>query len=373
MYELIPITVTSIVLALLSHNHSRYDRLNFRYMRKEQLYFGIMAVAMTLFVGLRTDYNDTFTYRYIYDSIPKDVSLTEGIDWLRVGDNPGFTFTNRVMKRLGFSTQSFLMCYAGVTVGIYLWFLRKYTCNLPFTIFLFVTFCGYTFILAAIKQCMAMALCMVATDRAIRKRYTSFVFWVLLAIMYHPYAMMFFVVPFLTYCPWSIMTVVILAAFALAGFIMDSLIGTILSVTDLLGEKYDATSFTGEGVNPFRLAAVSVPILMSFLTQKQIAYKRDRVQNLMVNLSMLNGEIMFIALFGTANYFARLANYFLPFQALAMPWLMTHFDKKSRQLLTTAAVGAYILYFMYENTYSGGFDGGYAAISLWQYLGSLFG
>ena len=372
MSELIPITVFSIVLAFVSHYFSQFDPLHDRYVYKERFVFLVMAVAMVLFVGLRTGYNDTGTYQQIYNAIPEDTSLTEGIQWLKVGENPGFHFTNRVLVRLGFSTQSYLMFYAVITVGIFLWFLRKYTCDLPFTIFLFVTFCGYTFTLAAIKQCMAMALCMVATDRAIRKKYFSFALWVVLAMLYHPYALMYFVVPFLMFRPWSMMTVVMLGIFGAAGLVMESLLGTLLNVTDMLGEGYDATSFTGEGVNPFRLAAILVPILVSLITRKQIEGENDRVQNLMVNLSMLNGEIMFVALFGTANYFARLANYFLPFQALAMPWLLTHFERRSRKVVTSLAVVCYALFFVYSNAIHESFDHHFYSTTLWEYLKSLF-
>ncbi len=372
MSELIPITVAAIVLAILSHRASEYDPIRSRYGRQDRLWFGIMAVAMILFCGLRTGYNDTGTYQSIYNAIAKDVDLLEGINWLKLGENPGFSFTNHVLVRLGFSTQSFLMFYAVVTVGIYLWFLRKYTCQLPLTVFLFVTFCGYTFTLAAIKQCMAMALCMVATDRAIRGKYISFVLWVLLGALYHPYALMYLIVPLLMFRPWSIMTIVMLMVFAVAGMIMEQLLGTILSVTDMLGENYDATSFTGEGVNPFRLAAISVPILVSFLTRRQIANENNREQNLMVNLAMLNGEIMFLALFGTANYFARLANYFLPFQALAIPWLLTHLERRSKRLMTICAAGCYVLFFVYSNAIHESFDHHFYSTTLWEYLMSLF-
>lgn len=372
MSELIPITVAAIVLAILSHRASEYDPIRCRYGRQDRFWFGIMAVAMVLFVGLRTGYNDTGTYQSIYNSIPNDVDLWAGIDWLKFGENPGFHLTNRILVRLGFSTQSFLMFYAIITVGIYLWFLRKYTSQLSLTIFLFVTFCGYTFTLAAIKQCMAMALCMVATDRAIRGKYVSFVLWVLLGMLYHPYALMYLIVPFLMFRPWSSMTLIMLMAFAVAGMVMEQLLGTLLSVTDMLGENYDASSFTGEGVNPFRLAAISVPILVSFLTRRQIANENNREQNLMVNLAMLNGEIMFLALFGTANYFARLANYFLPFQALAMPWLLTHFDKRSKRLVTICAVGCYALFFVYSNAIHESFDDHFYSTTLLEYLKSLF-
>lgn len=372
MSELIPITVVSIVLALLSHYYSDYDSINARYRKKERFFYCVMAIALILYAGLRTIYNDTYTYRSIYNTIPRDTSLMGGIEWFKLGENPGFHFTNRVLVRLGFSTQSYLMFYSAITLGIYLWFFRKYTCNLPVTIFLFVTFCGFTFTMAAIKQCMAMALCMVATDRSIRGKHISFVLWVLIASLYHPYALMYLVVPALFFRPWSVTGVIVVILFACAGMVMESLLGTILNVTDMLGENYDADAFIGEGVNPFRLSAISVPILLSLLTRRQIERENNRTQYLMVNLAMLNGEIMFLALFGTANYFARLANYFLPFQAVAIPWLMNHFEQRSKKMLMSVAAVAYILFFIYENMYSGGFDNIFSSITLWEYLTSLF-
>lgn len=371
MSELIPITVAGIVLSMLSHFFSEYDPIRSRYGRKDRFFYAILVVVMILFVGLRTGYNDTGTYQAVYGVTPASGSLFEGMNW-ELGENPGFHLTNRILRHLGFSTQSFLMFYAVITVGIHLWFYRKYSCNFPLTIFLFITFCGYTFTLAAIKQCMAMALATVATDRALRKKYPAFLFWVLLASTYHPYALMYLLVPFLTFRPWSGWTVIMLGAFAVAGFAMEQLMGTLVDITSMLGENYDAESFTGEGVNPFRLAAIAVPVLVSFLTRRVIAQEKDKTNYLMLNLSMLNAEIMFVALFGTANYFARLANYFLPFQALAMPWLFTHFEPKSKRLITSVAVACYAAFFYYSNAIHESFDHHFYSTTLWDYLVSLF-
>lgn len=371
MSELLPITVAAIVLAILSHRASEYDPIHRRYGRQDRLWFGIMAVAMVLFVGLRTQYNDTDNYEWIYNNMDLPTSLTSNMRW-EMGENPLFVLTNRVLHRLGFSAQSFLLFYAAATVGLNLWFLHKYSCDLPFAVFLFFVVGAFTFTMAAIKQCMAMAICLIAVDRALRGKYLSFVLWVLLAAGFHPYALMYLLVPLLMFRPWSSMTVVMLAVFAVIGVIMESLIGTIVDVTDMLGENFDAESFTGEGVNPFRVAVVAVPILVSFLTRQQIANENNRVQNLMVNLAMLNGEIMFVGLFGTANYFARLANYFLPFQAMAMPWLLSHFETRSRRLMTWGAVGGYCAFYVASNVILNSFDDQYASVTVWKYLRSLF-
>lgn len=372
MSELIPITVAAIVLSILSHRASEYDTIRCRYGRQDRLFYGFITVTMIIFCGLRTWFNDTAVYRGIYAAIPKDVALFDGIDWLKVGENPGFTFTNRLLVRLNFSTQSFLMFYSTITVGIYMWFLHKYSCNIWLSVFLLFTTGTFTFTMAAIKQCVAVAFCLLATDRALEKKYGSFLFWILVATLYHPYALMYLVVPILTFRPWSGWTYVALLVFALAGVFIETLIGTVLDITDLLGESYDANAFSGEGVNPFRLAVISVPTLVSFVTQRVIRHYEEKDNRLFVNLSALNAEIMFVGLFGTANYFARLANYFLIFQSLALPWLFTHFKKESKILITTTAVICYIVYFVYSYAIHESFNEQYNSIPLWEYLGSLF-
>lgn len=224
MSELIPIIVFSVVMAYLSHCSSEYYTIESKYGRKDWVFFTIMAVGMILFAGLRTGYNDTGTYLYGYEQIDPNLGVTEGINWTKIGENPGFWVTNRILVKLGAAPQTFLMFYAIVTVGIYLWFIRKYSCNLPLSIFMLVTFAGYTFALAAIKQCMAMALCMIATDRAINKKYLTFAALVLVASLFHPYALMYLAVPFLTFRPWSYKTALMVGAFALLGISLQSLI-----------------------------------------------------------------------------------------------------------------------------------------------------
>jgi len=178
-------------------------------------------------------------------------------------------------------------------------------------------------------------------------------------------------VPLLLFTPWTKMTYWMLGVFGAAGILLQPLMGTIINITTMLGEGYSVEEFSGEGVNPFRLAVVAVPVVLSFMTRRVIAKKNDRVMNVMVNLVTLNAAIMYVALFGTANYFARLANYFLIFQCITIPWLFSNFDRQTRQWLIPAAMACYVLYFYYSNGISQPFDDYYSAISLREYLQSL--
>ena len=358
-------------MAVLSHLRSGYDPIDGVYRHKARLFYAALSVALIALGGVRTFYNDTSTYLVGYEQLREFPERYQNLDRLKLGDNPGFIFTQGILLRLNASNQTFLMVFSIFTVGTTLWFYHKYSCYLWLSILMFLSISGYTFHMAAIKQCTAMAFCLIATDRAINKKYIMFVFLVLLGSLFHPYALMYLIVPFLFFRPWSKATLFMIAIFAAAGFGMELLIGTILNVTDMLGEHYNAASFVGEGVNPFRLLIVSVPAVLAFLVKDQIGEQKEKNQYLLVNLAMLNAEIMFVALFGTANYFARLANYFLPFQALAIPWLLKLFDQRGRRSMMFLAVLGYSLYFIYSQAVHESFDSCYYGITFWDYLSGL--
>lgn len=373
MRKLLPIFLLGVGLAVLSDKLSvvGYDKHGDKiYRRKEKFLFILMAIILVVFVGLRTNYNDTGAYRHAYELITPGLENIANVN-LDLGANPGFFITNLILKTIGFSTQSFLMFYAIITVGIYLWFIRKYADNLWLSVFLFFTMGCYTFTMAAIKQCVAVAFCLVATDRFIQKKNIKFVFWVLVASTFHPYSLMYLIVPFLNFEPWCWKTLFLLILFALIGFGMQSLIGTVIDITMMLGEEYDASTFMGEGINIFRLAVVWVPVVVSFVTRNYLKANNTKADNIILNLSILNAEIMFVGLFGTANYFGRLANYFLIFQALCLPHLFKGFTKESKQIISLLCVVGFILYFYYANVINQNFDAMFRSISFFEYLKNI--
>lgn len=184
---------------------------------------------------------------------------------------------------------------------------------------------------------------------------------------------MYLLVPFMEFRPWTKKTYWMLAIFLTAGFLLRPLIGTVVNITTLLGEEYTVSSFTGEGVNVFRVLVCNVPLVLSFLYRKKLFINSSKAENLIVNLTMLNGAIMFVGLFGTANYFGRLANYFLIFQSLALPWMFKKIGGRDGKMLTILMVLGFIAYFYYANAINQPFDQGFARLSISEYLAQLGG
>lgn len=82
---------------------------------------------------------------------------------------------------------------------------------------------------------------------------------------------------------------------------------------------------------------------------------------------------MFIGMFGTANYFARLANYFVAAQAITLPWLIDKLNAKNRRFLKITMVLCYLGYYYYStNIVYGLYSNRFERITIMEYLQQLF-
>lgn len=377
MWKLVPIYIVTLLLAFFSQRNSTY-RLDVwgekEYAYREKLIFFIMSFMLAIFVGLRTMGNDTYTYRMMFENgIKGGMEGFTSINWLNISGAPGLQFVEVLLKTIGATTQDYFMVCALFTVITYLWFIHKYTSDIWLSIYYFLTMGVYTFTMAAIKQTMAVAILLIATDRAIQKKNVQFVIGVLIAELFHPYAFIYLIVPFLFFVPWTRKSHLLICGTVIISLGLSRFMSGILLMTESLGYSYDVNEFTGEGVNVFRVFVVWVPVLISFLGRKQLQNNSDRINNLFINLSMVNALIMFIGLFGTANYFARLANYFLIFQTLSLPWSIRLFTKESKKLVIIASIFCYALYNYYGTVIANGaFDQQYDFITLKEFLVQLF-
>lgn len=339
--------------------------------RRERAVTWIIILVMGFFCGLRTWGNDTVTYIQIYDQAPllRDYLANNNT---RFSEGILFKFLVSLLKTIGFTRQDYLMFFAFATVIPYVWFVRRYSVNMVFGVFLMLTTGFYTFAMAAIKQTQATAICLCAIPFALDRKWIRFALLVFLGSLFHPYALIYLIVPLMMFEPWHGKTVVYMLLFMAAGVLLETLIGTVLDITEAMGAEYSEAEMLGEGVNIFRVAVCFVPLILAVFFGQDLFRNTGEDVHLMFNLSMINALIMFVGLFGTANYFARLANYFLPAQVVVLPWIIYSAHPKDRRWLLPACMTGYTLYFIYENAVIRPFDSGYNQMSLWDYLFDRF-
>ena len=131
--------------------------------------------------------------------------------------------------------------------------------------------------------------------------------------------------------------------------------------------------FDGHSINILRVFVYWVPAMLALFFRKRLFTDSTRTENLFVNMSILSALILMIGLVEGANLYARMAGYFEVATALALPWMIKKlFTKQSAQFVTTSAIVLYFGYFCYEVYFAKSFDADYSAITLWQFIQSLF-
>ncbi len=378
MWEFLPVLLIGLPLAGISEYRSVSKIMpngSKVYEKKDNFFFFFIVLVFVMFAGLRRYYNDTGTYINNYEQIRVYDSLSTtvftGLNW-NLSSCPGFAIIERVMRYYHLSSQSFIMLFSAFTIVIYMWFIKKYTCDIFLSVYYFITMDMFIFAMAALRQCAAIALCLIGIDFFLKRKYFWFIIFVLFGISVHEYAFVFFAIPLLMFKPWSNKTFYFIGSFILFSFVMRQFLGDITDFAISINGAYEKNEFSGSGVNIFRILVSWIPIVFSYFVKDKFSIEK-KSENLIINLSMLNATIMLLGLFGTANYFARLANYFLIFQVISLPIILRYYDNNTRKKLTVLSIIGYMGYFCYGNGVAqGGFDANYHAVSIINYLGNIF-
>lgn len=345
--------------------------------RSKLVYFFLMAYLIC-FGGFRGQYNDTWTYRdaYVYLTHPFPEAW-ETIEW-ELGHSPSFWIVNSFLKTYDVEVHLFLFFYFFITTVCYMKFIKRYSDGLALTMFFFIATGCYQFNMAAMKQVMATAICLAAFPLALKKDWRSKLLYVLcvsVGATFHAYALMYLVVFFLDFKPWSKGTYLLLVGIIVGGFLFQPLLGTIVDITSAIGENYTEEVLSGEGISLIRLAVVWVPVVLSFIYRDVLFCDCKKHEQIIMHLTMLFAGIQFVGLFGTALYFGRLSYYFCVMPCITLPWMLrkiSRYNSRDGRFLTFCAVLGYTAFMYYSNILENDFENGYAAISLKQFLEYLF-
>ena len=373
MTELLPVFIACMAGAVLTDAFSLYDHEEHRYVYKEKVFFIIIALVAAVFCGLRRGYNDTYNYRHLYEIVDVSQPFFSDFSW-KLSESFGFKIAYKAMAYLGWDVQIFLMLFAFFDVGAVFWFVFRHSRSLTLSVFLLFATGVYTFCFAAIMQCTATAFCLIGVDRYLKNRPLGFLLFVLIGCTFHTFCLVYLIVPFLVSPPWEQRTYGILLATVVAAILFTSFVRLVVGITSATGEVFTEGDFisSGIGVNIFRFLVTGVTAVLSYIVRDELRHSDDKLLNISVNLCIVQACIMFLGLFGTANYFARLANYFLIFQCLALPFLVDHyFESKRGELLSikNAMIVGYAGYFYYaEAVTNGGFDIMFSRVSLSSFL-----
>ena len=344
-------------------------------LRKADIFMIAVIAWMTCFSFLRTSYNDTGTYitHFMQSETAAGFFARDGLlDWT---GNPLSELYRDVVRdattnyHIYFFFPAFLSSFAVVKL------FKRYSVNPAFSLLIFFSIGTYVMYIAALKQCFAMFFLLLALPYAIDRKYVRFYLLVFVAMLFHTHAFMFAIVPLLFGKPWGKVTIVFFLAALFAMATYDATLGAFMEYAQSMGAMVaEIEVFDNNSINILRVVVYWVPAILALAFRKRLFSNSTRVENLFVNMSMISAFILMIGLVQAANLFARMAAYFEIATVISLPWMIKKlFTKRSAQFVLVCAAVLYFGYFLYEFGISKDFGNNYSAITLWQFVTSLFG
>ncbi len=307
-----------------------------------------LIVFLGLICGLRTYYNDTFVYIKNYNNAPTVQEYLDSNPELL--NNPLFYLCVSYFRHHISETHYIFFLLVGFFTNFsFIRFIKKHSTNFVFSITIFFAIGLFTDTLAAMKQCLALAVATYAIDQLLKKRYLLYFIIVFIAMLFHGYAFFLFVLPLFTYKPWTITTYIVVAcAIVLLLTFQTTLLG-LVDASEESGAHVSAEELNDNiGINPLRLAVFAVPPALSFVFHEYLDKSYDKKTNIFMHMSILSFLVMSMGIYTAANLFGRCAMYFELGSIIILPWIIDElFDSRSSKMITWIAQAFYIAFFVY--------------------------
>ena len=375
MIQLYILLSLCLLLAWFSENkekHCLHNALQYR-LRQDWAYCGLVVV-LTLFAGLRTSYNDTGNYLSLFQTAPGLRHFLEDPNNLNPFRNPLF-YAYQALIRSTLNNGQFLVFSTSVFTQIcFIRVFKRYSSSFTFSIFIYITLGTFVFSMAAIKQVVAMAILTLAFPYLERRQYIPFFLLVLLAMLFHTYALTFIFLPLFSDRPWKPFTFLFIGiTFMILINFQDAFTSFMDQANDLGKVLSEEEIFDDHSVNVFRLLVYMVVPAMTLIFQRWLFLDSSSMDHVLVHMSIISMAFMILGTESGANMFGRMATYFELGTICCLPWALDKiFDKPSARIIRRFAVVCFLGYFTYAYGVSLDFGADYRAMTLWQFLASFF-
>lgn len=352
MKYLLPLMAVCLLLAALSQWHTaQYSVTGSRYQRFSDWAYFLLCVILVIFAGSRVRYNDTLNYmRAFAKAQPLSVFLADPKNF-SLFSNPLFELYRSVLKTYTDNPRWLIFTTAAFTQICLLRFIKRYSQNFVFSMYLYFTLGTFVFTMAAIKQVMAMAILTLAFPYLEQHKWGRYYLVVLVAMMFHTYAVVYAMLPLFRRRPWKTFTFVFVAVMAVVLINFEEALTAFMDQANDLGKTLSDEEVFGDAtINVFRLAVYAVPPIISLLLRKWVLTDSSERDNIMIHMSIISFAFMSLGTQAGANMFGRMANYFELGTLCCLPTMLKKsFETMSFRLISLIACIGFLGFFYYAN------------------------
>lgn len=312
------------------------------------LFFALTTfVLLVFFAGKRSGIFDSLDYQYSYEHYYSfDLSQITDIITGKVKEKgPLFKILLILFKHFTHGTYNdwftFVALIQCLSIAL---FLYKYSVDFMYSVFCFFTTSTFLWLVNGMRQFLAVAFILFFVDWIKKRKTIPFILIVIIAYFIHSSALIWIPVYFIiNYQPWSFKYVILSIILAIALYLY-----TRSSFLDDSDYSYLSNADYQKGVNPIRVAFMSIPSVLAFIRREEIEKKKDPFVNAWINLSLITSECYIVSMF-TSGVMGRMPVYFQLFNLLLIPWLLDNvYSENGNKPLKWVFTIAFLVYFWYD-------------------------
>lgn len=318
---------------------SAYTAEGFRTRRSfwNRLYLGAIFVILFLCSALRFGIgNDYRQYtQTAHEAYVGGYVVTE----------PGFNWAVRILYTLsgGEYYELVFAVFAAVTLVIFLKVFYEQSVDFAITFFLFMTLGLYFQTYNTVRYYLALAIALYALRYVLHKDFLKFIFWILLAALFHKSVLLTIPVYWAASYTWKRWMIALGVAFSIGCLAAKDMI---LKLALWFYPSYENTVFLEGGTSYISiLRGLLVLGLYLWYRKKYAAEKEDKELRLYAQLNLLS--VVVCVFFSFLPVVTRIAYYFSVTQLLMLPKLLHGIkEEKVRKRVMLIIVIACVIYFL---------------------------
>ena len=364
MIKITALLAICVALAWASEvNTPQILKSNGRYRISQDLAFMLLVIVLSLFTGLRRDYNDTHAYIRDFRTDAGLAAFFADPENLNPFKNPLFYLYQSTLREFTSEAQWLIFLSSAFTQFCFLLFFKRYSRHFTFTVFIYFALGTFNVSLGAMKQTLAMAILTLGFPYLERGKLGRYYLTVVIAMMFHTYSICFAVLPLFTRRPWSTFTFLFIGGVTFVLMNFQTVITEFMEQANALGKTLESYEvFDSYTVNLFRVAVYMVTPLFSLFFARWLNHGSTRMDHILIHMSIISMAFMFMGTQAGANMFARMAHYFEIGTLCCLPALIDKpFEKMSARFIAACAIIAFLGFFVYANR---GFDEEFKTIGL---------
>ena len=323
--------------------------------RVTPLFAVIVVLPLVVWAGFRGHIGDTGVYMQSFEAMPSSFSdissyLTD------IEKDQGFYFLSAVIKCfIGNRNTFYFIIIATIQCFFLFRIYRKYSSAYVLSFFLFIASTDYiSWIFNGMRQFTAVSITVACFPWIAEKKYVRAIIGILVASLFHQSALLLipfvFIVQGKAWNKKTLMFIVAVIAIVMFADRFTDILDNMLADTQYENVVSDWQNWEDDGTNILRVLVYSVPAILSLLGLKYVRSADDPVINICANMTIASVGFYIISMFTSGIFIGRLPIYFSLYGYILLPWLIKNiFTKRSAQLIYICMIGAYIIFYFYQN------------------------